>query len=99
MTKTLIRREDPISLDDLVKGLGESDEPIEIVDGNTTVAVILSPGEYKELRRIRAWKLIDEWRDRNADKDPDEVYAEITEIVEGVRQEAYERQLRKSGGT
>ena len=48
--------------------------------------------------RERFWEIIGEIRARNADTDPDEVYREVTEVVEEVRQERYERSRRAEGG-
>ena len=42
--------------------------------------------------------MIDEIRERNADKDPDEVLRDVTRIVEEVRQERYERRRRVAEG-
>ena len=42
--------------------------------------------------RDRFWKLVQEIGERNADQDPDETYRFVTEIVEEVRQERYERE-------
>jgi hypothetical protein len=46
----------------------------------------------------RFWRVVDDIRARNADKDPDEVLRDVTEVVEEVRQEQYERELRAQGG-
>lgn len=43
----------------------------------------------------RFWSTVDRIRERNADKDPDEVYADVTAIVEEVRQERYEAEQRR----
>lgn len=42
-------------------------------------------------RRERAWALIRQVQDRNADQDPDDVLRDVTEIVEEVRQEQHSR--------
>ena len=42
--------------------------------------------------RERFWKVVEEIGERNADKDPDEVMRVVTEVVEEVRQERYERE-------
>jgi hypothetical protein len=39
----------------------------------------------------RFWQAVERIGARNADKDPDEVYREVTEVVEEVRRERYER--------
>jgi hypothetical protein len=48
--------------------------------------------------RERFWKVVEEIGERNADKDPDEVMRLVTEVVDEVRQEQYERdQCAKRG--
>jgi hypothetical protein len=42
--------------------------------------------------RERFWQVVEEIGERNADKDPDEVMHLVTEEVEEVRQERYERE-------
>lgn len=63
-----------------------------------TVAVVVSPVQFKQLEKIKAegWAVIDELRVRNTDKDPDEVYKEVTKVVEEVRQEMYDKEQKKS---
>lgn len=57
------------------------------------VAVVIPPEQYQKLQeqQERAWEAVDRVRERNADKDPDEVLADVTAEVEAVRQEMYER--------
>jgi hypothetical protein len=69
--------------------------------GNPT-AVVESP-ESDEQRQEQAdqawdrmWRAIDQIRERNADKDPDEELTFITQVVDEVRQERYERKQRES---
>ena len=45
-----------------------------------------------EKRLERFWTAVEEIGERNADKDPDEVLRVVTEVVEEVRQERYERE-------
>lgn len=44
----------------------------------------------------RFWQTADQIRERNAGMDPDEEFAFITEVVEEVRQERYERAQREA---
>ncbi|MGH2615598.1 MAG: hypothetical protein ACRDJC_10195 [Thermomicrobiales bacterium] len=48
----------------------------------------------------RFWQTVDRIRARNAGKDPDDVLRDVTEAVEEVRREMYERERRaqSSGG-
>lgn len=67
--------------------------------GNTIVEIEADLDEQlraeKERQRAEDWAIIDRLRERNADKDPDEVMATVTEVVEEVRQELYEREQRE----
>ena len=51
------------------------------------------PDNDREQAWRRFWAAVDRIRERNADKDPDEVCRDVTEVVEEVRQERYEREL------
>jgi hypothetical protein len=65
-------------------------------NGRSTT-VTINPEADERLRtqpdwqRAADWAVIDRLRERNADKDPDEVLRDVTEVVEEVRQERYER--------
>ena len=48
--------------------------------------------EQQAENRKRLWTLIQQIGERNADMDPDEVMRIVTEVVEEVRQERYERE-------
>ncbi len=50
--------------------------------------------EQRDEIRERFWRAIERIGARNADKDPDEVLRDVTEVVEEVRQERYERERR-----
>lgn len=62
------------------------------------VAAIISPEDLERLKEYdaeeaRSWAVLDEIRERNGDQDPDEVLGNVTEVVETVRQEQYDRML------
>lgn len=71
-------------------------QPLLIEQDGQPVAAILTPAQFEQWQR---WvmqqfnKARKELQRRNADKDPDEVYRDITAMVEEVRQEQYEREL------
>jgi hypothetical protein len=46
----------------------------------------------------RFWQAVDQIRERNADKDPDEELSLITDVVEEVHQEQYDANRRKAEG-
>ena len=68
-----------------------------MASSNTPIAVIAKPEpetlskEERAAAMARFWQTVDRIRARNADKDPDEEQAFISEVVEEVRQERYER--------
>lgn len=55
--------------------------------------------EDREAAWQRFWAIADRIQEHNADKDPDEVYHAVTEVVEEVRQERYERERAAKGGS
>jgi PHD/YefM family antitoxin component YafN of YafNO toxin-antitoxin module len=59
-------------------------------------AVVISPDQYAMLEKEleRAWQTVGRVRERNAGKDPDEVFQDVTATVEAVRQELYEESRR-----
>jgi prevent-host-death family protein len=71
-------------------------EPILVKDGAETRGVVISVAEYERYEQRkrdawdRGWDAVDRIRERNADRDPDEIYRFVTEIVEEVRQEMYD---------
>jgi hypothetical protein len=54
--------------------------------------------QEREAIFARFWRAVEEIWAKNADKDPDEVLRDVTEVVEEVRQERYEQKLRAQGG-
>jgi uncharacterized protein YpuA (DUF1002 family) len=52
----------------------------------------------RRLAKERFWRAAEQIGERNKDKDPDEELAFITEIVEEVRRERYEREQREAQG-
>ena len=54
--------------------------------------------ERHQLEEERAWAVVERVRDHNADKDPDEILADVTAEVEAVRQELYERRQAAKNG-
>ena len=69
--------------------------PVVVMTNNAPQAAIISLemlDKYNELQREQAaFTMIDAIRKKNRDKNPDEVYKEITEITEQVRQELYDK--------
>jgi len=75
--------------------------PIVIQCDGRVVGAVLGAKDWQQFdedTRRRLKEIIDEIRRDNADRDPDEIYAEITQIVEEVRQERYDQQRRQAAG-
>ena len=70
-------------------------QPIVVMANNKPQAAIVSVQMLREYKRLqeneKTWAVIDQIRARNADKDPDEVYKDVTRVVEEVRQEMYDK--------
>jgi hypothetical protein len=81
-----------------IASIGETEETLIVDDAGETVAVVIPPEAYQKIAHDRFWTTVDRMRERNADKDPDEVYRDVTEVVEEVRQECYEREQRRIAG-
>jgi PHD/YefM family antitoxin component YafN of YafNO toxin-antitoxin module len=80
---------------EVIASIGDSEETLIVDDAGETVAVVLSPEAYQKMAYDRFWATVDRIRERNADKDPDEVYQDVTAVVEEVRQERYEAEQRR----
>lgn len=83
----------------LLKETSETNEPIVVESDGERFGVLMTPEAYDRLvgeGHERAWATVDRIRERNADKDPDEILRFVTDVVEEVRQEHYERELREN---
>lgn len=91
MTRTISIQDAERDLAAVLSGIEDAKEIIVVDDAGNPVAIVMSPEHYRSVRRERAWALIRQVQDRNADQDPNNVLREVTEIVEEVRQEQHER--------
>jgi PHD/YefM family antitoxin component YafN of YafNO toxin-antitoxin module len=90
MARTISRKDIPLGARDFFDSLHETGMPVIIEEGGEPVAVVMNPEEYeRSLRseRERLWEMIERVKDRNADKDPDEMQRDIDRAVEEVRRE------------
>lgn len=96
MVKTISTAEARANLGDVLNSVYYTKEPVLVQKKGKTVAVIISPEEYARIREgdARDWAIIRELGELNADKDPDEVMADVAAAVEEVRRERYEQQSR-----
>ena len=90
MTRTISGPELKNNLETILRTIGEERGSYVIEADGEPTAVLLSTVEYDELRREWAWGVVDQLGKLNADRDPDEIYEEVTKVVEEVRQELYD---------
>jgi prevent-host-death family protein len=80
-----------------------TEEPVIVEKKGRPVAVIISPKEFERIQqereecRRRGWEAVRRVQEANRDKDPDEVYRDVTAVVEQVRRERHEKE-RAAGG-
>jgi PHD/YefM family antitoxin component YafN of YafNO toxin-antitoxin module len=82
----------------VLDSISATKEMMVVDDSGATVAILMSPEAFRSFRRERAWALIRQVQDRNAEQDPEDVLREVTEVVEEVRQEHYDRQRAALAG-
>ena len=101
MVKRMSSTEARENFADLLGSVYYTKEPVIVEKKGKPVAVLISPEQFETLERDREkfWATVDQIRQRNADKDPDEVLADVTREVEAVRQEMYEERQRKAAGS
>jgi prevent-host-death family protein len=74
---------------DVIGSVYYGHEPVIVERNGKPFAVVISPGQYEAMRKEidRAWKTVDDLRDRNADEDPEDVLEYVTAVVDEVRRE------------
>jgi prevent-host-death family protein len=83
--------------DEVADAVRDTNEPVIVERDGTPQLVLLSPDEFERLRRQdaeRAWAVIERVQERNAERDPDAVLADVTAVVEEIRQERYDERQR-----
>lgn len=97
MVKTISTAEARASFGDVVNRVFYTKEPVVVEKKGRPVAVIISPELFQRLQEedARDWAIIEAVGARNADKDPDELMADVTAEVEAVRQEMYDERTRR----
>ena len=98
MVKRVSSRDARANFSELLGTVYYTKEPVVVERKGKPYAVMISPELWAQMERRQhdAWAAIDRLRERNADKDPDAVLRDVTEVVEAVRQERYARQQRPS---
>lgn len=96
-TRRMSAKEARANFGDLLGLVHYTGEPVIIERKGRPFAVVISPEQYQIIEKQieKSWSTIDSIRERNADKNPEEVLRDVTELVEGVRQEHYERSKKE----
>src|SRR6266516_2269132 len=83
----------------LLGGVHYSQEAVIVERKGKPFAVVISPEQYQNIQKQQeaAVQRLQKLAARNADKDPDQVLAEVTKEVEAVRQESYAKQKKTKG--
>ena len=83
---------------DLLVSVHDTEEPLVIEKEDQPMVVVVSHEAFQKYEAIRKavekrfWNTVETIQARNANEDPDEVLHFITEIVDEVRQERYDKQ-------
>jgi hypothetical protein len=96
MTRTVSTQEAIRAVDTLLNAPDEADDVTIVERVGDPIAVIMRPDAYNQLVEAqvkRDWAIIDRLRERNRDKDPEQVERDIEEAIAEVRLER--RRARK----
>jgi prevent-host-death family protein len=99
MTKTIASGDLGQSFESLIDSLNEPNDEVIVERDGRPVAVLMSIATYDRLLREEAerdWAIIDRLRQRNAERDPDEVFADVTAEIEALRKERRQAGLRSA---
>ncbi len=95
--RTISVRDARANFSELLGSVYYTNNPVIVEKKGKPFAVVVSPSQYQRLKQEeeKDWVIIDKLRAKNADKDPDAVYREVTKVVEEVRQEIYDKEQKK----
>jgi prevent-host-death family protein len=98
VTRRISAKEARSNFSDLLGSVRYSGDPVIVEKKGKPFAVLISPEDferYQQIARERLFETIQEVRKANDGVDPDQVLADVTEAVEAVRQEEYERKTAR----
>jgi prevent-host-death family protein len=98
MVRRMSTREARDNFADLLGSVYYTKEPVVVEKKGKPVAVVISPEQYASIEQVgeQFWATVDQIREQNRDKDPDEVLRDVTDIVEEVRQERYDKRQHEA---
>jgi len=98
VTRRISAKEARDNFGDLLGSVHYGGQPVIVEKKGKPFAVVISPEDFEELQalaRKRLFETIQEVRKANEGVDPDQVLADVTQAVEAVRQEEYERKTAR----
>ncbi len=101
MPKRLAVKDARANFSDVLSQVYYGQEPVIVERKGKPVAVLISPEQwerYQQQTKDRLFEAIDRLQEQNRDADPEEVERDVTEAVEEVRRERYERQHQTGRG-
>lgn len=98
LVKRMSSQEARANFSDLLGSVYYTKEPVIVEKKGKPVAVMISPEQFETVQKDDEWlwQVVDHIRARNVDKNPDEVLRDVTEVVEEVRQERYDRRHKEA---
>jgi prevent-host-death family protein len=101
VTKHLSVAEARAGFADLIGSVYYSQEPVMVERKGKLMAVVISPEQYERYQQHvmeRFEQAVDEFQRRNADTDPETVLSDVTNLVDEVREERYDRDQQPDSG-
>ena len=98
LTRRISAKEARSNFSDLLGSVRYSGDPVIVEKKGRPFAVLISPEDFErfqQLAREHFFETVREIQQANKDADPDEVLRDVTEAVEAVRQEEYERKTAR----
>jgi prevent-host-death family protein len=90
MAKSVSARDAQRNLDEVLQTVRATREPMIIAREGEAIAVVITPADFERFLRLEAesdWEALDALAVRNADKDLDDAFADITSEIGAARQE------------
>ena len=101
MVRRMSSREARANFSELLGSVHYTREPVIVERKGKPYAVLISPEQWEQIRQgqiERGWATVDAIRERHRDVDPDEVYRDVSAVVEQVRQERYDSERADQSG-
>ena len=98
VTKRISAKEARDNFGDLLGSVHYGGQPVIVEKKGRPFAVMISPEDFERFQKIakeQFFETVREIQEANKDADPEQVLADVTQAVEAVRQERYERKTAR----